>query len=106
LGLRLTGWLWLVSEIFLPLLPRKTDTREAALGAVITELRVKKGWGYEEVAHKVGCNPSYMSDIERGKQNPTMKIVQAIADVHDIRLSKLIALAEKKYEQGRRPSRT
>ncbi len=83
-------------------LKRKTDTREAALGAVITELRVKKKWGYEEVAHKVGCNPSYMSDIERGKQNPTIKVVQAIADVHDIKLSKMLAMAEKKYERGRR----
>jgi DNA-binding XRE family transcriptional regulator len=43
-----------------------------------------------------------MSDIERGKKNPTMKILQAIADVHDIRLSKLIAMAEKKYEKHRR----
>jgi transcriptional regulator with XRE-family HTH domain len=85
-------------------LKRKTDTREAALGAVITELRVKKGWGYEEVAHKVGCNPGYMSDIERGKKNPTIKIVQAIADVHEIQLSKLFSLAEKKYERGRRSS--
>ena len=83
-------------------LKRKTDTREAALGAVITELRVKKGWGYEEVAHKVGCNPGYMSDIERGKQNPTIKLVQATADVHSIKLSKLFALAEKKYEKNRR----
>jgi ribosome-binding protein aMBF1 (putative translation factor) len=83
-------------------LKRKTDTREAALGAVITELRVKKGLGYEVVAHKVGCNPSYMSDIERGKQNPTIKVVQAIADVHDIKLSKMFAMAEKKYERGRR----
>lgn len=83
-------------------LKRKTDTREAAFGAVITELRVKKGWGYEEVAHKVGCNPGYMSDIERGKKNPSLKIVQAIADTHDIQLSKLFALAEKKYAQGRR----
>jgi transcriptional regulator with XRE-family HTH domain len=83
-------------------LKRKTDTREAALGAVITELRVKKGLGYEEVAHKVGCNPGYMSDIERGKKNPTMKIVQAIADVHGLKLSKMIAMAEKKYERGRR----
>ena len=82
-------------------LKRKTDTREAALGAVITELRVKKGWGYEEVAHKVGCNPGYMSDIERGKKNPSLRIVQAIADVHEIQLSKLLFLAEKKYERGR-----
>ncbi|MFL6388375.1 MAG: helix-turn-helix domain-containing protein [Terriglobales bacterium] len=51
---------------------------------------------------RVGCNPGYMSDIERGKKNPTMKILQAIADVHDIRLSKLIAMAEKKYEKHRR----
>ena len=83
-------------------LKRETDTREAALGAVITELRVKKGWGYEEVAHKVGCNPGYMSDIERGKKNPTIKVVQAIADAHNIQLSKMFAMAEKKYERGRR----
>jgi transcriptional regulator with XRE-family HTH domain len=83
-------------------LKRKTDTREAALGAVITELRVKKKLGYEDIAHKVGCNPSYMSDIERGNQNPTIKVVQAIADVHSIKLSKMFAMAERKYERGRR----
>jgi transcriptional regulator with XRE-family HTH domain len=83
-------------------LKRKTDTREAAFGAVITELRVKKGLGYEDVAHKVGCNPGYMSDIERGKKNPTMKVIQAIADTHGLKLSKLIAMAERKYERGRR----
>ena len=83
-------------------LKRKTDTREAAFGAVITELRVKRGLGYEEIAHKVGCNPGYMSDIERGKKNPSMKIIQAIADVHAIKLSKLFAMAERKYERSRR----
>jgi len=83
-------------------LKRKTDTREAAFGAVITELRVKRGLGYEEIAHKVGCNPGYMSDIERGRKNPSMKIIQAIADVHEIKLSKLFAMAEKKYERSRR----
>ena len=82
-------------------LKRKTDTREAAFGAVITELRVKKGWGYEDVAHKVGCNPGYMSDIERGKQNPSFKLLQAIADVHHVKLSKLFLLAERKYERHR-----
>lgn len=82
-------------------LARKTDTTGQALGAVITELRVKKGWGYQDVAHKVGCSPSYMNGIEHGKQNPTLKVIQAIADVHDIKLSKLFALAEKKFERGR-----
>jgi DNA-binding XRE family transcriptional regulator len=58
--------------------------------------------GYGEVAHKVGYNPGYMSDIERGKKNPSLKIVQAIAATYDIQVSKLFALAEKKYAQGRR----
>jgi transcriptional regulator with XRE-family HTH domain len=83
-------------------LKRKADTREAAFGAVITEIRVEKDWGYEEVAHKVGCDPSYMSDIERGNQNPSMKLMQAIADLHKIRLSKLIWLAEEKYRRAKR----
>jgi transcriptional regulator with XRE-family HTH domain len=83
-------------------LTRKTDTTGEALGAAITELRVKKGWGYEDVAHKVGCSPSYMNGIEHGKQNPTLKFIQAIADVHGIKMSKLFALAERKYERGLR----
>ena len=83
-------------------LARKTDTTGEALGAVITELRVKQGWGYEYVAHKVGCSPSYMNGIEHGNQNPTLKVIQAIADVHHIKMSKLFAMAEKKHEQGRR----
>jgi transcriptional regulator with XRE-family HTH domain len=82
-------------------LTRKADTTGAAFGAVITELRVKKGWGYEDVAHKVGCSPSYMNGIEHGKQNPTLKVLQAIADVHGIKMSKLFLLAEKKHNRSR-----
>jgi transcriptional regulator with XRE-family HTH domain len=83
-------------------LTRKINTTDAALGAVITELRTKKGWGYEEVAHRVGCSPSYMNGIEHGKHNPTLKVIQAIADAHHIKLSKLFTLAERKHERGRR----
>lgn len=80
-------------------LARKTDTTGAALGAVITALRVKRGWGYEYVAHRVGCSSSYMNGIEHGKQNPTLKVLQAIADVHGIKMSKLFLLAENKHRR-------
>jgi transcriptional regulator with XRE-family HTH domain len=83
-------------------LKRKAETREQAIGAVITELRVKKGLTGQDVAHKVGCNEGHMYEIERGQQNPTYRVLQAIADLHDIKLSKVLALAEKKYEQRRR----
>ena len=83
-------------------LKRTSETREKAIGAVITELRVKRGLTGQDVAHKVGCNESHMYEIEAGKQNPTYKVLQAIADLHGIKLSKLFAMAEKKYEGSRR----
>jgi DNA-binding XRE family transcriptional regulator len=43
-----------------------------------------------------------MNGIEHGKQNPTLKVLQAIADVHHVKMSKLFAMAERKYEGGRR----
>jgi len=81
---------------------RKAETREQALGAVITERRLKKGLTGLVVSEKVGVNESHMNEIENGKQNPTYKVLQAIADLHGIKLSKLFAMAEKKYERGRR----
>jgi transcriptional regulator with XRE-family HTH domain len=81
---------------------RKADTREQALGAVITELRLKKGLSGQAVAEKVGVNESHMNEIETGKQNPTYRVLQAIADLHKIRLSKLIWMAEEKYNRRKR----
>ena len=58
----------------------------------------KRKWGYEHVAHRVGCSPGYMNDIEHGKQNPTFDLLQAIAHLHGLKLSQLLALGERKYE--------
>jgi transcriptional regulator with XRE-family HTH domain len=84
---------------------RKADTREQALGTVITELRLKKGLSGQVVAEKVGVNESHMNEIENGKQNPTYKVLQAIADLHKIRLSKMLWMAEEKYRKGKRSTR-
>ncbi len=81
-------------------LKRECSTPAEALGAVITALRLQQKRGYEDVAHKVGCSAGYMNDMEHGKRNPTLKVLQAIADVHHIKLSKLFALAERKYERS------
>ena len=83
-------------------LKRKAETRLQAIGAVITELRLQKGLTGQDVAEKVGVNESHMNEIENGKQNVTYKVLQAIADLYGIELSKLIAMAEKKYERSRR----
>jgi transcriptional regulator with XRE-family HTH domain len=83
-------------------LKRKINTREQALGAVITELRVAKEIPYQEVAARVGCNDSHMNAIEHGRSNPTIGLLQAIADFHHVKLSRIIEMAEKKHARRRR----
>jgi transcriptional regulator with XRE-family HTH domain len=80
------------------ILKRKCDTPERAFGAAITDLRLRQGLSSELVAQKVGCNRGYMNEMENGKRNPTFKVLKAIADLHEIRLSVLFARAERKYE--------
>jgi transcriptional regulator with XRE-family HTH domain len=80
-------------------LHRKSDTPERALGTVITELRLKRGWAYKQVAHSVGCSATYMNDMEHGERNPTFRVLQAIAHLHGLKLSQLLALGERKYER-------
>jgi transcriptional regulator with XRE-family HTH domain len=79
-------------------LKRDCDTPEKALGAVITELRLKLGWNTADVAAKVDCNIGYLNEIENGIRNPAFKLLKAIADLHQIKLSQLLARAERKHE--------
>jgi transcriptional regulator with XRE-family HTH domain len=88
-----------------PISKRKNDTPEQALGAVITELRIKKGLSYQEVAVKVGCNDAYLHRIETGKTNPSFGLLKAIADFHKMRLSKMLWMAEEKHRKGKRSIR-
>jgi transcriptional regulator with XRE-family HTH domain len=83
-------------------LQRKCNTPEQALGAVITELRLRRKWSYQHVSHLVGCSDTYMNGIEHGKRNPAFKILQAIAHVHGIKPSQLLAAAERKYLKARK----
>ena len=71
----------------------------------MTELRLKKGVSYQEVAHKAGTSDRYMHRIETGDANPSMAVLQAVADYHKIRLSRLIAMAEAKYARRKRPKK-
>jgi transcriptional regulator with XRE-family HTH domain len=87
-----------------PIRKRQATTRTAAIGAVVTELRLKKGLGYQAVADRVGIDYDYLQKLEMGKApNPTIGVLQALADFHRIKLSRLIAMAEDKYARRKRP---
>ena len=59
------------------------------LGMLIKYLRGLKKWSQEDLALEAGINKNYLSDLERGTRNPTVKALEKIANALGINLSEL-----------------
>lgn len=51
----------------------------ALVGRNIRRLRVAKGISQEALGLAAGCEPSYVGRVERGRENPTVDLLEAIA---------------------------
>ena len=49
------------------------------LGRNVRRLREEQGWSQEDYADRAGIHRTYVSDIERGKRNPTVSVVEKLA---------------------------
>ena len=59
------------------------------LGARIRYLRQQKNWSMEDLALEAEINRNYLGDLERGKRNPTLKILTKIAIALEVNLDEL-----------------
>lgn len=64
-------------------------TIEKQLGMRIRYLRNKKHWSQEDLALEAEVNKNYLSDLERGMRNPTIRILEKIATALEISLEEL-----------------
>jgi transcriptional regulator with XRE-family HTH domain len=69
-----------------------------ALGSVVRRLRQERGLTLEALADEAGMNVTYLSDIERGRSNPTIGKLGDLAVVFGVRVSELVAEAEDKAD--------
>jgi transcriptional regulator with XRE-family HTH domain len=60
------------------------------LGLNVRKLREAKGWSQEDYADRAGVHRTYVSDIERGKRNPTVTVVEKLAKPLDVRAGSLL----------------
>ena len=67
------------------------DSFIVAFGAHIRGVRQQLGLSQEEVAHRAGIHVTYLSGIERGKRNPSLKNLRRISRALDIRLAELFS---------------
>lgn len=61
------------------------------IGNNIKKIRKERGLSQIDLADKVGISRTYMSDIERGAKNASMKTIVNIANVLDVDISKIMS---------------
>ncbi len=54
-------------------------------------MRTQRGFTQEEVAHRAGLHVTYLSGIERGLRNLSLKNIRAIAKAMDVNTADLFA---------------
>jgi transcriptional regulator with XRE-family HTH domain len=64
------------------------------LGRALRELRVERELTLEALAKASDLHWTYLSGIERGRRNPTLKVLTAVAAALNLKTSELIRLAE------------
>jgi transcriptional regulator with XRE-family HTH domain len=69
------------------------DPRLIALGKAIQRARGALNLSQEELAHRSAIDRSYMSGIERGKQNPGIVAFLQVADALEITAAELLSAA-------------
>jgi transcriptional regulator with XRE-family HTH domain len=82
---------------------RQTDTLQQALGACVTALRIKQGISQDALAAKLGYSISYISKLERGEMNPTLRTLFDLADSLEIEPDRLVRAITHSF--GKRKSK-
>lgn len=66
-----------------------TDIR-VRLGNRVRTLRRQRRWTQVEMAEMLGVDRSYLSEIENGKKDPSLRVLKTLADGFTLTLSQLL----------------
>jgi transcriptional regulator with XRE-family HTH domain len=59
-------------------------------GQTVRKIRLKQGLSQGDVARRLNLHRSYISSIERGIRNPSLKVIQRIAKALEVPIEKLL----------------
>jgi len=63
--------------------------KKERLGARIREIRKRRKLSQEMLAERAGISAQYVSNIERGKENPTLDLLLRLADALKVSLGEM-----------------
>lgn len=66
-----------------------------AVGLAVRRVRKQRGNSQAELAWQAELDRTYISGVERGVRNPSLASLERIAEALDVRLSRLMTIAEQ-----------
>ncbi|MQL49517.1 MULTISPECIES: cell morphology transcriptional regulator XreR1 [Photorhabdus] len=75
---------------------KKPNTIKSLFGQRVRHIRLISGMSQEAFADKCGLDRTYISGIERGVRNPTLEVINVIANGLQIELKDLFDLSMEK----------
>lgn len=70
------------------------DSYSQSFGAQIRSIRQHGGFSQEEIAHRAGIHVTYLSGIERGRRNPSLRNLRRIARALGVPVKELFSFEE------------
>jgi transcriptional regulator with XRE-family HTH domain len=78
-----------------PALGRTGSPTGEQFGRAVRQLRLERGLKLQELAKAAGLHWTYLSGIERGLRNPSMRVLVAIARSFGLSTAELVRRAEQ-----------
>lgn len=72
----------------------KETTIQQQFGKQVRMLRLAKSYSQEELAFRAKIHRTYLSGIERGERNPSLKNIAAMAEALETSLAELFKFGE------------
>jgi len=67
-------------------------------GATVRGIREQQGWSQDHLAEKSELHRTYISGIERGARNPTLSVIEKLAQALNVTPDVLLAFPTKQEE--------
>lgn len=77
--------------------------KKQMIGARIAEIRSKKGMTQEYLAGQMEISSKYLSSIERGKENPTLKTLISLSEALKVDLGEIFRFVQIEDASKRKP---
>jgi transcriptional regulator with XRE-family HTH domain len=85
------------------MMERDTETILRTIGRRIAEIRSEKGWTQEAFADRANITPQYLQELERGKQNFSIKTLNRLAKLLGVPFEELFVPPKTMESRPGRP---